>query len=112
MYLRDLSLVVQIILGTLGTISLVESLIPCQSLMQFPIVLWLTAQWSDANHTDLVDSASTVLQYAVAFLKPTKVSARQLPPSVARVDAKSRVQFPLGLGHAAEYVRPRLALIG
>ena len=69
-------------------------------------------QWSDANHTDLVDSASSVLHYVVSILKPTKVSARQLPPSVAKVDAKSRVLFPLGLGHAAECVRPRLALIG
>ncbi|XP_033256474.1 ubiquinone biosynthesis monooxygenase COQ6, mitochondrial isoform X2 [Orcinus orca] len=68
--------------------------------------------WSDANHTDFIDSAGSMLQYAVAFLKPTKISARQLPPSVARVDAKSRILFPLGLGHAAEYVRPRLALIG
>ncbi|XP_074221364.1 ubiquinone biosynthesis monooxygenase COQ6, mitochondrial isoform X6 [Camelus bactrianus] len=68
--------------------------------------------WSDANHTDFIDSAGSMLQYAVAFLKPTKASARQLPPSVARVDAKSRVLFPLGLGHAVEYVRPRLALIG
>lgn len=71
-----------------------------------------TAQWSDANHMDFIDSAGTVLQYVVTLLKPTKVSARQLPPSVARVDAKSRVLFPLGLGHAAEYVRPRVALIG
>lgn len=70
------------------------------------------AQWSDANHTDLIDAAGSLLQSAVGFLKPTKVSARQMPPSVARVDAKSRVLFPLGLGHAAEYVRPRLALIG
>lgn len=69
-------------------------------------------QWSDANHTDLVDSMGTMLQFAVAFLKPTRVSARQLPPSVARVDSQSRALFPLGLGHAAEYVRPRLALIG
>ncbi|XP_044780679.2 ubiquinone biosynthesis monooxygenase COQ6, mitochondrial isoform X2 [Bubalus bubalis] len=68
--------------------------------------------WSDVNHTDFIDSAGSMLQSAVAFLKPTRVSARQLPPSVARVDAKSRVLFPLGLGHAAEYVRPRLALIG
>ncbi|XP_074221365.1 ubiquinone biosynthesis monooxygenase COQ6, mitochondrial isoform X7 [Camelus bactrianus] len=71
-----------------------------------------SAFWSDANHTDFIDSAGSMLQYAVAFLKPTKASARQLPPSVARVDAKSRVLFPLGLGHAVEYVRPRLALIG
>ncbi|XP_034498310.1 ubiquinone biosynthesis monooxygenase COQ6, mitochondrial isoform X1 [Ailuropoda melanoleuca] len=71
-----------------------------------------SAFWSDANHTDFIDSASSVLQSVVGFLRPTKVSARQLPPSVARVDARSRVLFPLGLGHAAEYVRPRLALIG
>ncbi|XP_036849720.1 ubiquinone biosynthesis monooxygenase COQ6, mitochondrial isoform X1 [Manis javanica] len=71
-----------------------------------------SAFWNDAHHTDFIDTAGTVLQYAVAFLKPTKVSARQLPPSVARVDIRSRVLFPLGLGHAAEYVRPRLALIG
>ncbi|XP_015328714.1 ubiquinone biosynthesis monooxygenase COQ6, mitochondrial isoform X1 [Bos taurus] len=70
------------------------------------------SKWSDVNHTDFIDSAGSMLQSAVAFLKPTRVSARQLPPSVARVDAKSRVLFPLGLGHAAEYVRPRLALIG
>ncbi|XP_053457734.1 ubiquinone biosynthesis monooxygenase COQ6, mitochondrial isoform X3 [Nycticebus coucang] len=70
------------------------------------------SEWSDANHTDFIDSAGTVMHYAIALLKPTKVSARQLPPSVARVDAKSRVLFPLGLGHAAEYVRPRVALIG
>uniref|UniRef100_A0A8C5KI19 Ubiquinone biosynthesis monooxygenase COQ6, mitochondrial n=1 Tax=Jaculus jaculus TaxID=51337 RepID=A0A8C5KI19_JACJA len=71
-----------------------------------------SAFWSDANHTDFVDSASTMFQYIVTFLKPTRVSARQLPPSVAKVDAKSRALFPLGLGHAAEYVRPRVALIG
>ncbi|XP_004624910.1 ubiquinone biosynthesis monooxygenase COQ6, mitochondrial [Octodon degus] len=71
-----------------------------------------SAFWSDANHTELISSATSALQFAVALLKPTKASARQLPPSVARVDANSRVLFPLGLGHAAEYVRPRLALIG
>ncbi|XP_054386803.1 ubiquinone biosynthesis monooxygenase COQ6, mitochondrial isoform X4 [Pongo abelii] len=70
------------------------------------------SEWSDAAHTDFIDTAGAMLQYAVGLLQPTKVSARQLPPSVARVDAKSRVLFPLGLGHAAEYVRPRVALIG
>lgn len=79
---------------------------------EFPLSVAGATQWSDANHTDFIDSASSVLQSVVGFLRPTKVSARQLPPSVARVDARSRVLFPLGLGHAAEYVRPRLALIG
>nr|XP_048305105.1 ubiquinone biosynthesis monooxygenase COQ6, mitochondrial isoform X2 [Myodes glareolus] len=61
-----------------------------------------SAFWSDANHTDFVDSASTMLRYVVTLLKPTRVSARQLPPSIAKVDAKSRALFPLGLGHAAD----------
>ncbi|XDC77222.1 hypothetical protein R6Z07F_008395 [Ovis aries] len=56
-----------------------------------------SAFWSDVNHTDFIDSAGSMLQSAVAFLKPTRVSARQLPRSVARVDAKSRVLFPLGV---------------
>ncbi|KAM9067373.1 ubiquinone biosynthesis monooxygenase COQ6, mitochondrial [Sarcophilus harrisii] len=71
-----------------------------------------SAFWSDANHTDFIDSAGSMLQYAVTFLQPTKSSARQLPPSVAKVGPKSRALFPLGLGHAVEYVRPRVALIG
>ncbi|XP_058511617.1 ubiquinone biosynthesis monooxygenase COQ6, mitochondrial isoform X2 [Ochotona princeps] len=61
-----------------------------------------SAFWSDANHTDLIDSAGALMQHALVLLRPARVSARQLPPSVARVDAKSRVLFPLGWGHAAE----------
>ncbi|XP_074091842.1 ubiquinone biosynthesis monooxygenase COQ6, mitochondrial isoform X2 [Macrotis lagotis] len=71
-----------------------------------------SAFWSDASHTDFIDSAGSILQYAVTLLQPTKSSARQLPPSVAKVEPKSRALFPLGLGHAVEYVRPRIALIG
>ncbi|XP_020841966.1 ubiquinone biosynthesis monooxygenase COQ6, mitochondrial isoform X1 [Phascolarctos cinereus] len=71
-----------------------------------------SAFWSDASHTDFIDSAGSVLQYAFTLLQPTNSSARQLPPSVAKVDPKSRTLFPLGMGHAVEYVRPRVALIG
>ncbi|KAG8013409.1 Ubiquinone biosynthesis monooxygenase COQ6, partial [Nibea albiflora] len=39
-------------------------------------------------------------------------SPRQLPPSVAGIGPKSRVMFPLGMGHASEYIRHRVALIG
>ncbi|XP_036590202.1 ubiquinone biosynthesis monooxygenase COQ6, mitochondrial [Trichosurus vulpecula] len=71
-----------------------------------------SAFWSDANHTDFIDTAGSVLQYAFTLLQPTNSSARQLPPSVAKVEPKSRALFPLGMGHAVEYVRPRVALIG
>lgn len=39
-------------------------------------------------------------------------SVSQSPPSVRAVEKGSRAMFPYGFGHATEYVRPRLALIG
>ena len=36
----------------------------------------------------------------------------QSPPNVSGVEKGSRAMFPYGFGHATEYVRPRLALIG
>ncbi|XP_047720691.1 ubiquinone biosynthesis monooxygenase COQ6, mitochondrial isoform X2 [Prionailurus viverrinus] len=70
--------------------------------------------WSTSHEhaAELVSMDEEKFVDAINSAFPTKVSARQLPPSVARVDARSRMSFPLGLGHAAEYVRPRLALIG
>uniref|UniRef100_A0A4W5KLY0 Coenzyme Q6 monooxygenase n=1 Tax=Hucho hucho TaxID=62062 RepID=A0A4W5KLY0_9TELE len=46
-----------------------------------------------------------------AVLMPSAGLSHQLPPSVARIGPKSRVMFLLGMGHASEYVRHRVALI-
>ncbi|XP_064105632.1 ubiquinone biosynthesis monooxygenase COQ6, mitochondrial-like, partial [Macrobrachium nipponense] len=37
---------------------------------------------------------------------------RQLPPGIGGIVSNSRGAFPLGLGHAVHYVRPRVVLIG
>ncbi|XP_048340841.1 ubiquinone biosynthesis monooxygenase COQ6, mitochondrial [Sphaerodactylus townsendi] len=71
-----------------------------------------SAFWSNADHSDFIDTAGSLFRSAVSVLMPSGSAARQLPPSVAKVDPKSRAVFPLGLGHATEYVQHRLALIG
>ncbi|XP_028575843.2 ubiquinone biosynthesis monooxygenase COQ6, mitochondrial isoform X1 [Podarcis muralis] len=71
-----------------------------------------SAFWSNANHSDFIDTAGSMFRSAVSLLMPSGTAARQLPPSVAKVDPKSRAVFPLGLGHATEYVQHRVALIG
>uniref|UniRef100_A0A8D0C1C6 Ubiquinone biosynthesis monooxygenase COQ6, mitochondrial n=1 Tax=Salvator merianae TaxID=96440 RepID=A0A8D0C1C6_SALMN len=71
-----------------------------------------SAFWSNAHHSDFIDTAGSIFRSAVSVLMPSGTSARQLPPSVAKVDPKSRAVFPLGLGHATEYVQHRVALIG
>ncbi|NWU98322.1 COQ6 monooxygenase, partial [Upupa epops] len=71
-----------------------------------------SAFWSNANHSDFIDAAGATFRSAISLLRPSGTAARQLPPSVAKVDPESRAMFPLGMGHATEYVQHRLALIG
>ncbi|KAJ8341595.1 hypothetical protein SKAU_G00338860 [Synaphobranchus kaupii] len=71
-----------------------------------------SAFWSNDNHSELIETAGSLLRTALSYLTPSGTSARQLPPSVAGIGPKSRVMFPLGMGHASEYIRHRVALIG
>ncbi|MEE6494194.1 hypothetical protein FKM82_017046 [Ascaphus truei] len=71
-----------------------------------------SAFWSNESHSDFISSAGSLFHSAVSFLSPSGTSARQLPPSVSHVEAQSRAAFPLGMGHATEYIRHCVALIG
>ncbi|XP_073442813.1 ubiquinone biosynthesis monooxygenase COQ6, mitochondrial isoform X2 [Dendrobates tinctorius] len=71
-----------------------------------------SAFWSSEHHSDFISSAGSLLRSAVSFLRPSGSSSRQLPPSVSHLGDKSRAAFPLGLAHATEYIRQRVALIG
>uniref|UniRef100_A0A8B9I4Y3 Ubiquinone biosynthesis monooxygenase COQ6, mitochondrial n=1 Tax=Anser brachyrhynchus TaxID=132585 RepID=A0A8B9I4Y3_9AVES len=71
-----------------------------------------SAFWSNVNHSDFIDTAGAMFRSAISLLKPSGTAVRQLPPSVAKVDPESRAMFPLGMGHATEYVQHRVALIG
>ncbi|XP_005797766.1 ubiquinone biosynthesis monooxygenase COQ6, mitochondrial [Xiphophorus maculatus] len=71
-----------------------------------------SAFWSNENQSDLVETAGALFRGALSAIMPSAGSPRQLPPSVAGIGPKSRVMFPLGVGHASEYIRHRVALIG
>uniref|UniRef100_A0AAQ6AC23 Ubiquinone biosynthesis monooxygenase COQ6, mitochondrial n=1 Tax=Amphiprion ocellaris TaxID=80972 RepID=A0AAQ6AC23_AMPOC len=57
-------------------------------------------------------TAGSMFRGALSAIMPSAGSPRQLPPSVAGIGPKTRVMFPLGMGHASEYIRHRVALIG
>lgn len=69
-------------------------------------------QWSNENQSELIETAGSLFRGALSAIMPSAGSPRQLPPSVAGIGPKTRVMFPLGMGHASEYVRQRVALIG
>ncbi|XP_039459698.1 ubiquinone biosynthesis monooxygenase COQ6, mitochondrial isoform X2 [Oreochromis aureus] len=71
-----------------------------------------SAFWSNENQSDLIETAGSLFRGALSAIMPSAGSPRQLPPSVAGIGPKSRVMFPLGMGHASEYIRHRVALIG
>lgn len=77
-------------------------------------LIWFTyfLQWSNENQSDLVEAAGSLFRQALSILMPSGASTRQLPPSISAIGPKSRVIFPLGMGHASEYIRHRVALIG
>uniref|UniRef100_A0A671UDZ1 Ubiquinone biosynthesis monooxygenase COQ6, mitochondrial n=1 Tax=Sparus aurata TaxID=8175 RepID=A0A671UDZ1_SPAAU len=71
-----------------------------------------SAFWSNENQSELIETAGSLFRSALSAIMPSAGSPRQLPPSVAGIGPKSRVMFPLGMGHASEYIRHRVALIG
>ncbi|KAI8514943.1 putative ubiquinone biosynthesis monooxygenase [Branchiostoma belcheri] len=71
-----------------------------------------SAFWQDYKREAAVDSAVQTVQSILSTISPGGTSARQLPPSVSDVDEDSRAMFPLGLGHATQYVKHRMAIIG
>ncbi|MCL4129460.1 UNVERIFIED_CONTAM: hypothetical protein GTU68_044291, partial [Idotea baltica] len=73
------------------------------------------AMWQDESVDPTVRSIHSRWQNLLQTFSPWNrgvPGGRYLPPSIAGVIPRSRASFPLGLGHAAQYVAPRVALIG
>ncbi|GFT71759.1 ubiquinone biosynthesis monooxygenase COQ6, mitochondrial [Nephila pilipes] len=92
------------------------SLPMCEKLLQMPEEQFVdslnSALWDEEKKISVVESAIGSLKNAISSLTPGSEPVRQLPPSILSVESNSRAAFPLGLGHATEYVAPRVALIG
>lgn len=71
------------------------------------------AFWDDSHHVASLDVVNQIFGDFLKVLQPDDSSSvRQLPPSVSGIQTGSRAKFPLGLGHAMHYVKPRIALVG
>ncbi|XP_022088641.1 ubiquinone biosynthesis monooxygenase COQ6, mitochondrial-like [Acanthaster planci] len=70
------------------------------------------AFWDDSHKDQMATSAGEFLNSMLSFVQPDGSAVRQLPPSVSSISSASRAMFPLSLGHASHYVKPRVALIG
>lgn len=60
----------------------------------------------------LTENVSNVISKVLNALKVPEKRKNIIPPTITDVVENSRSSFPLGFGHAANYVAPRVALIG
>ncbi|CAL1296844.1 unnamed protein product [Larinioides sclopetarius] len=92
------------------------SLPMCEKLLNMPEDQFVdslnSSLWDEEKKNSVVESAILNLKNLISTLTPGYEPVRQLPPSILSVQPNSRAAFPLGLGHATEYVAPRVALIG
>ena len=70
------------------------------------------AFWSDELKDPVADYASQTLDNFLMGIGLGSSASRQLPPTVIGIAPGSRAKFPLGLCHASQYVKTRVALIG
>ncbi|GAV02376.1 hypothetical protein RvY_12951-2 [Ramazzottius varieornatus] len=70
------------------------------------------AMWDDSGKNGAAQAALKTLENFFTYLRPSITLTRQIPPTLTGIDQGSRAAFPLGLGHATQYVAPRVALIG
>ncbi|KAL4238735.1 putative ubiquinone biosynthesis monooxygenase [Mactra antiquata] len=70
------------------------------------------AFWHDRDINQVADNFTNNFQKLLNNILPGESSLRQLPPTITGLQEGSVASFPLGLTHASNYVRHRVALIG
>ncbi|XP_063908111.1 ubiquinone biosynthesis monooxygenase COQ6, mitochondrial isoform X2 [Zophobas morio] len=70
------------------------------------------ALWKVQPRSGFVDQATQTFDNLIRFFNLPSTSMTQCPPKVLGCDIKSRAMFPLGIGHATNYVSKGVALVG
>lgn len=71
-----------------------------------------SAFWSDDTKHPIANYVNRTFDDLLSNFGRSSRSIQQLPPTVVNIADNSRARFPLGLSHASQYVKTRVALIG
>lgn len=71
-----------------------------------------SALWKEYEKSGIVNEATQFLDNILKVFDAAPNCMRQLPPSICGIDENSRAAFPLGFGHASNYIRKGAALVG
>lgn len=74
--------------------------------------MYLFKQWKNYEKNDIVSSLTKNLNSLLENLNLASNAVRQLPPSIKSIEPNSRAAFPLGFGHATDYIAKGVALVG
>lgn len=69
-------------------------------------------QWKKYDKKYGVEKAAQFVDGLLKSFNRPSNAVRQLPPSVKACEEGSRAAFPLGFGHATNYVAKGVALVG
>ena len=70
------------------------------------------ALWKVYPKNGIVEGGMKALQQLLAGLQLQTGATRQLQPSIIDIIEGSRAAFPLGFGHATQYAKPGVVLVG
>ncbi|KAF2897094.1 hypothetical protein ILUMI_09075 [Ignelater luminosus] len=70
------------------------------------------AIWKTHQQNSMVTEAMKTFNKCLDFIQLPSSAVRQLPPSISGVEPGSRAAFPLGFGHASNYITKGVALVG
>lgn len=89
-----------------------DALVSRPLLFQFHSYKMQQFQWKVHQTPYITQEATKIVDNVLKLFNVPSNAVRQLPPSVKKVEEGSRAAFPLGFGHATQYVAKGVALVG